>query len=107
MFPLTQKTIGTHAKFIYHKDGGLTHCFRYSNEGDENIENEEAVWYKRALVGWNGWPGKDEGYPLYYSMVENWSGGIGPKFDDKFTDTLASAQGSMVYQSYPDLNSIF
>lgn len=94
---LTPAAIDTHAKVVYHKDGGLTHCFRMGNKGDDDIENEEGVWYRSPLVGWMGWPGKEENYPLYYSMIDNWSGGIGPKIDDeKFGENLAKAQGSFV-----------
>ena len=97
---LTPAAPDTHAKVVYHKDGGLTHCFRMANEGDDDIENEEGVWYRSPLVGWMGWPGKEENYPLYYSMIDNWSGGIGPKIgDEKFGETLALAQGSFV--SFP------
>lgn len=88
---------GTHAKMVYHKDGGSTHCFRVANEGDDDIENEEGIWYSSALVGWMGWPGKEEGYPLYYSMIDEWSSGINPKITDEyFAETLAMAQGSFV-----------
>ena len=84
---------------VYHKHNARTHCFRVAKEdgSDEPPENGEGKWYRSALVGWNGWPGEDEGFPLFYDMVENWSGGIGPKWtDEKFGDNLNKAQGSMV-----------
>lgn len=84
---------------VYHKHNARTHCFRVAkgDGSDEPPENGEGVWYRSALIGWNNWPGEDEGYPLFYDLVDNWSGGIGPKWtDDNFGDNLSKAQGSMV-----------
>ncbi|GII65381.1 hypothetical protein Skr01_54660 [Sphaerisporangium krabiense] len=47
---------GTHPKIVYHKDGGLTHCFRIANSGDEAVENHTGGWFYPRLVGWNGYP---------------------------------------------------
>ncbi|KAF4972082.1 hypothetical protein FZEAL_9676 [Fusarium zealandicum] len=46
----------THVKVVYHKDGGSTHAFRFANEADDGIENHKGVWFRGALVGWNGFP---------------------------------------------------
>ena len=35
---------GTHPKVVYHKDGQLTHAFRYANSGDERPENHWKSW---------------------------------------------------------------
>ncbi|KAK7976619.1 dynamin family protein [Apiospora arundinis] len=45
---------GTHPKIVYHKDGGSTHCFRFANAKDDKIENHKGVWFRGALVDWQG-----------------------------------------------------
>lgn len=75
---------------MYHKDGAGTHCFRFANDGDiAEPENPTGSFFKAPVVGWNSWP--DSG--LRDSMLSNWSGGVGPKLDDEFGDSLASAMG--------------
>ena len=46
----------THPKVVYHKDGGLTHCFRFANTGDDRIENASGKWHYPSLVGWDNYP---------------------------------------------------
>ena len=50
---------GTHMKAVYNKDGAIgTHYFRFSKgAGDEPPENHKHVWWRSALVSWNGFPG--------------------------------------------------
>jgi hypothetical protein len=48
--------LGTHPKIVYHKDGGLTHAFRFAKAADEKIENHKGVWFRGALVSYNGFP---------------------------------------------------
>lgn len=48
---------GDRPKVVYHKDGVSTHCFRFGNEDDDNIENHLGVWFKGDLVSYNGFPG--------------------------------------------------
>lgn len=47
---------GDHPKLVYHKDGASTHCFRFANAGDDAVENAKGVWFRGALVGYNGFP---------------------------------------------------
>ncbi|MER7538979.1 NPP1 family protein [Streptomyces sp. NPDC097704] len=47
---------GTHPKIVYHKDGGLTHAFRFAGAGDEPPENHYHDWRRPALVSYNGFP---------------------------------------------------
>ncbi|KAL2019550.1 hypothetical protein VTK56DRAFT_9517 [Thermocarpiscus australiensis] len=47
---------GEHPKMVYHKDGVSTHCFRFANEEDDAIENDKGVWFRGALVSYNGFP---------------------------------------------------
>lgn len=53
---------GTHAKVVYHFDGGKaggwSHVFRHakSNDGDEPPENHYGKWQYPTLVGWDYFP---------------------------------------------------
>lgn len=47
---------GDHPKIVYHKDGGSTHAFRFAGAADDGIENHRGVWFRGALVGYNGFP---------------------------------------------------
>ncbi|AEO67661.1 94aa37cd-be66-4e7d-9e08-a5c094881c44 [Thermothielavioides terrestris] len=47
---------GEHPKMVYHKDGLSTHCFRFANADDDKIENAKGVWFRGALVSYNGFP---------------------------------------------------
>lgn len=47
---------GDHPKIVYHKDGVSTHCFRFADASDDNIENHKGVWFRGALVSYNGFP---------------------------------------------------
>jgi hypothetical protein len=48
-------------KNVYHKEGGTTHAFRFANAKDDKIENHKGVWFRGALVSWNGFPGNTRG----------------------------------------------
>jgi hypothetical protein len=47
---------GNHPKVVYHKDGILTHAFRFATTNDEPPENATGAWFLSRLVGWNGYP---------------------------------------------------
>ncbi|KAJ9137117.1 NPP1-domain-containing protein [Pleurostoma richardsiae] len=47
---------GSHPKVVYHKDGRLTHCFRFARKADDAIENDRGVWFRGDLVSYNGFP---------------------------------------------------
>lgn len=47
---------GEHPKMVYHKDGWSTHCFRFANVDDDDIENHKGVWFRGALVSYDGYP---------------------------------------------------
>ena len=48
---------GTHPKVVYHKQGTLTHCFRFANKGDDDIENHKGTWFFGALIDYyTGFP---------------------------------------------------
>ncbi|KAL8389135.1 hypothetical protein RB599_010505 [Gaeumannomyces hyphopodioides] len=51
----------THPKVVYHKDGSMTHCFRFAYAKDEKLENHKGYWVRGALVSYNGFPGPGEG----------------------------------------------
>ncbi|KAG5794114.1 hypothetical protein H9Q69_006856 [Fusarium xylarioides] len=70
---------GSTPLLVYHKDGAGTHCYRFANDDDQaNPENPTGSFFKAPLVGWDNWP--DVG--LRDKMLQNWSGGVGPKLDD-------------------------
>ncbi|KAI0882075.1 NPP1-domain-containing protein [Annulohypoxylon maeteangense] len=57
--PAVQIDSGTHAKIVYHKDGGSTHAFRFpkTDGTDEPPENHSGKWYiSPGLVSYNGFP---------------------------------------------------
>lgn len=80
-----------HPLLVYHKDGLKTHCFRFANNGDvSRPENPFGVFYRSPLIGWDHWPSVG----LRDKMLSAWSGGVGPKLDDEFGDSLKAAAGS-------------
>ena len=93
---------GTHPKIVYHKDGASTHCFRIANGDDEAIENVKGVWWRSPLVGWLGFPTRE----LREKMLNNWSGGVGPKLDDaEFASKLADAQDDVAEGFDPNIDA--
>jgi hypothetical protein len=90
-----------HPLFVYHKDSIRTHCFRLAGDDDLlQIENPLGVWFLGPLVGWNGWPSLD----LRNKLLQTWNGGVGPKLDDEFGDSLSEAAGDHVpgFDPYSD-----
>ncbi|KAF4455801.1 hypothetical protein F53441_2000 [Fusarium austroafricanum] len=84
---------GTTPLLVYHKDGAGTHCYRFANDDDiAKPENPTGSFFKAPLVGWNNWPSTD----LRDKMLQNWNGGVGPKLDDEFENSLRSAAGDGV-----------
>lgn len=80
----------THALLVYHKDGAGTHCFRLANDDDQSKpENFSGEFYRSPLLGWNSWSDT----ALKDKMLQTWNGGIGPKLDDEFGDSLKEAAG--------------
>lgn len=83
----------THPMVVYHKDGGATHCFRIASSDDiDNPENDSGHFYESPLVGWNLWPSLE----LKNKMLSAFDGGVGPKLDSEFGDTLKNAAGDGV-----------
>jgi len=86
-------TDGTHVQIVYHKEGGSTHCFRFATGEDvAGVENVTGAFHSAPLVGWWGYPSVE----LRDKMLNNWSGGIGPKFDGDFEAALRDAAGDAV-----------
>ena len=79
---------GTHAKVVYHKDGGSTHCFRAANGNDDPPENHKGTWQYPALVGWDGYPA---GLRDKLVQADFGSATFGIK-DGQFTGNLAKAK---------------
>jgi hypothetical protein len=96
-FPRNDK----HPLLVYHKDGAGTHCFRIASDNDvQNPENAFGGFYRSPLVGWDHWPSVS----LRQKMLDAWSGGIGPKLDTEFGDSLKKAAGDGVpgFDPYTD-----
>ncbi|KAM0345027.1 hypothetical protein ACHAPU_006912 [Fusarium lateritium] len=92
---------GSTPLLVYHKDGAGTHCYRFANDADQaEPENPTGSFFKAPLVGWNNWPNTG----LRDSMLSNWSGGVGPKLDNEFGDSLKAAAGDGVqgFDPYAD-----
>ena len=90
-----------HPLLVYHKDGAATHCFRFASGGDiSRPENHFGVFYRSPLVGWDHWPGVE----LRNKMLSTWGGGVGPKLDSEFGDSLKAAAGSALpgFDPYSD-----
>ncbi|KAF9767434.1 hypothetical protein IL306_000021 [Fusarium sp. DS 682] len=97
-FPLN----GKHPLMVYHKDGGGTHCFRFANDNDiSHPENPFGVFYRSPLVGWDNWPSVN----LRNTMLNAWKGGVGPKLDDEFGDSLKNAAGNALPGFNPYIDS--
>lgn len=84
----------SHAKVVYHKDGGGTHAFRFakSDGGDEPPENHDGVWQRGALVGWDDYPSG-----IRDKLVDADFGAATLKLtDERFSGELAEAKPSEV-----------
>lgn len=82
-----------HPLLVYHKDGPATHCYRFANDDDiAHPENPRKDFFRAPLIGWNRWPSED----LKNKMLNAFKGGVGPKLDDEFTDSLKAAAGDGV-----------
>ncbi|OAA81860.1 necrosis-inducing protein [Akanthomyces lecanii RCEF 1005] len=82
-----------HPLLVYHKDGAGTHCYRFANDDDiAHPENPRKDFFRAPLIGWNKWPSED----LKNKMLNAFKGGVGPKLDDEFTDSLKAAAGDGV-----------
>lgn len=79
---------GTHAKVVYHKDGGSTHCFRLASTGDEPPENHDGTWQYPALVSWDNYP---EGIRDALVTADYGSASLAIK-DDAFASNLEKAK---------------
>lgn len=87
-FPLT----GTRPYIVYHKDGVSTHCFRFANNNDIASPENPKGWFTPPLISWDRWSNVD----LRNKMLSTWNGGVGPKLDDEFGNSLKAAAGNGV-----------
>lgn len=86
---------------VYNKAGAGTHDFRFANDEDiADPENYTGAFFRSPLIGWNNWPNTG----LRDTMLANWNGGVGPKLDTEFGDSLKSAAGDAVagFDPYTD-----
>ena len=81
---------GDRAKIVYHKDGGSTHAMRFAKEDDDAIENAKGVWFRGALVSYEGFPDASVRDAM---MGNDWGKGKIDFSDARFEDALESAKG--------------
>lgn len=96
---------GTHMKAVYNKDGAIgTHYFRFSmGAGDEPPENHKHVWWKSALISWNGFPSLE----LRDKLVAYDFGAASMALkDDAFAGNLESCARN-IKDKFPDFNFDF
>lgn len=87
-FPLT----GSRPYIVYHKDGASTHCFRFANNNDIASPENPKGWFTPPLISWDRWSDIN----LRNKMLSTWNGGVGPKLDDEFGNSLQAAAGNGV-----------
>ncbi|KAM5363210.1 hypothetical protein ACJA88_013648 [Fusarium oxysporum] len=81
-----------HPQIVYHKDGAGTHCFRFAKKDDVVKPENPKGLFLPALVSWDHWPD----VTLRNKIISTWNGGVGPKLDDEFGDTLKTTAGNGV-----------
>ena len=87
---------GTHPKIVYHKDGGLTHCFRLAGK-TEVPENHYGSWQYPDLVSWDNFP---PGIRDTLVGADFGSASLGIK-DSAFADNLNKAKpGGIPFDAY-------
>lgn len=84
---------GTHAKVVYHKDGGGTHVFRHAEGGDEPPENHKGTWHLPKVIGWDNFP---PGFRERLVSANFGSASLDLRDDTVFRDKLAAAKPSEV-----------
>ncbi|KAL8364871.1 hypothetical protein RB595_003922 [Gaeumannomyces hyphopodioides] len=87
-------------KVVYHKDGGLTHCWRIANGEDDNIENYTGEWFLGRLIGWNSWPNTG----LRDKAMEDFGGPRAKLRDEDFANTLRSAMDDTINGFDPNVD---
>ncbi|KEY67257.1 hypothetical protein S7711_09052 [Stachybotrys chartarum IBT 7711] len=93
---------GQHPKVVYHKDGVSTHCFRFANADDDNIENHTGQWFRGPLVSYNGFPGNVRDTLFAYDFG---AATIAIK-DSTFADNVGRARPSgITFDNNLDVNS--
>ncbi|KAH8161211.1 hypothetical protein CIB48_g7055 [Xylaria polymorpha] len=82
--------LDTHAKIVYHQDGGRTHSMRFANAADDAVENHKKEWFFGDLVGFSGFP-TDE---LRDKMLSHNFGAAVPDIREaKFAKVMQRAKG--------------
>ncbi|TMW58381.1 hypothetical protein Poli38472_009940 [Pythium oligandrum] len=84
-----------HLKFVYHKDGGLTHCFRFAQK-NENAENPAGTFVLPTLASWYTMKGDGIDNAGLRNKLNSYSYGNAnmPLKDGKFLDKVNSFKPS-------------
>ncbi|MDX3780345.1 NPP1 family protein [Streptomyces europaeiscabiei] len=88
---------GVRLRVVYHKDGALTHAFRFAKSGETAEAWGNGGWDFPALVSWNSFPGGDNKWTAnLQSRLQNatWGDANFPLKDGRFTTELSRAMPS-------------
>ncbi|MDX3831223.1 NPP1 family protein [Streptomyces europaeiscabiei] len=88
---------GVRLRVVYHKDGALTHAFRFAKSGETAEAWGNGGWDFPALVSWNSFPGGDNKWTAnHQSRLQNatWGDANFPLKDGRFTTELSRAMPS-------------
>jgi hypothetical protein len=83
---------GAHVKIVYHKDGALTHAFRFAKWGETAEAWGDGGWDVAALLSWDHFPGSNG--PALQSKLNysSWGDANFPIQDWRFNNTLTGAK---------------
>lgn len=87
---------GAHVEIVYHKDGALTHAFRFAKWGEVPEAWADGGWDTPALVSWDHFPGSN-GTALQTTLNNSsWGSANFMIQDSKFAATLDEAKPSAI-----------
>lgn len=88
---------GLRLKVVYHKDGALTHAFRFAKDGEVAEAWGDGGWDFPRLVSWNSYPGTSNTWTAsLQTKMQNatWGDANFPLKDGRFNDELNRAKPS-------------
>lgn len=93
---------GVRLQVVYHKDGALTHAFRFAKSGEVAEAWGDGGWDDPRLVSWNSFPAGNNGVNLQTRMQNaTWGDANFPLKDGRFNLELERAKPSAIpFQPY-------
>ncbi|MCE4537247.1 NPP1 family protein [Pelomonas sp. P7] len=88
----TLATLNGHPKFVYHKDGALTHAMRFAGATEYAAENPYGSWVLPALVSWTTLWGDGVSNATMRSLLNGFDYGSAnlPVTDGRFLNNINS-----------------